>query len=274
MAITQSELTDLFEYGIDTKNRKIYFGYMSTDPDSSTEFNSTSVEFAVRALHKMTTEAPNKAIEIHLNSFGGSVYDALRLHDEILTSSSQIKFYGGGAIMSAATIIMVACDERYLHQHTTVMVHELSSGGGGKHTDIKIDAAENLRLMNQLCDIYEANSRMPKDFWMDITQRDVYLTASEAVSLGLADKIIEPKKRGNLRKSRQAAMRKEIDSKEMKDLVKSLYERTNRTRIPKLEMNEIKKEAADPHLFIDDKPTEIKTPDVTPAPTDSPVKKD
>ena len=154
--------------------------------------------------------------------------------------------------MSSASFIMSVCDERNLHPNTVIMVHELSSSGGGKHTDIKIDAAENMRLMNQLCDIYESNSRMPKEFWMDICQRDVYLTASEAVSLGLADKILEPKKRGNLRKSRQAMMKKEVDAKEMKDLIKSLYDRTNRTRIPKIEFNEIKKEPADPHLFVDD----------------------
>ena len=164
--------------------------------------------------------------------------------------------------MSSASFIMSVCDERNLHPNAVVMVHELTSGGGGKHTDIKIDAAENMRLMDQLCGIYEANSRMPKEFWLDICQRDVYLTASEAVSLGLADRIVEPKKRGNLRKARQAAMKKEVDAKAMRDLVKSLYERTNRTRIPKLEFNEIKKEAADPHLFVD----ESKTPDVTPAP--------
>lgn len=273
---TVTELTDNLAYGVDLKNRRIYFGINldSADVNESTDFTLSSVEMAVRAMHRMATEAPNKPIELHMSSYGGDTYAMLKLHDEILACPCQIKFIGSGPIMSSASFIMAACDERLLHPNSVIMVHELSSGGGGKHTDIKIDAAENLRLMNQLCDIYEANSRMPKDFWMDITQRDVYLTASEAVSLGLADKIIEPKKRGNLRKSRQAAMRKEIDSKEMKDLVKSLYERTNRTRIPKLEMNEIKKEAADPHLFIDDKPAEIKTPDVTPAPTDSPVKKD
>lgn len=273
---TVTELTDNLAYGVDLKNRRIYFGINldSADVNESTDFTLSSVEMAVRAMHRMATEAPNKPIELHMSSYGGDTYAMLKLHDEILACPCQIKFIGSGPIMSSASFIMAACDERLLHPNSVIMVHELSSGGGGKHTDIKIDAAENLRLMNQLCDIYEANSRMPKDFWMDITQRDVYLTASEAVSLGLADKIIEPKKRGNLRKSRQAAMRKEIDSKEMKDLVKSLYERTNRTRIPKLEMNEIKKEAADPHLFIDDKPAEIKTPDVTPAPTDNPVKKD
>jgi ATP-dependent protease ClpP protease subunit len=261
----QSELTDLFEYGIDTKNRRIYFGCMSTDPDNSTIFNSTSVEFAVRALHKMIADNPNKSVEFHINSFGGSVYDALRLHDEILAASVQVKFYGGGAIMSAATIIMVACDERYIHQNTRIMFHELSdSSENMRKSDIKINTQENDILHDTMCNIYASNSRLPKDFWNDIMSKDVYLSASEAVSMGLADKIIEPKKRGNLRKVRQAAMRKEINNKDMKNLVRNLYERTNRSRIPKIELNEVKKEASDPHIVVDTSSTEIKTAETIP----------
>ena len=272
-----TELTDNLAYGVDLKNRRIYFGVNldSHGAEESTDFTLSSVEMAVRAMHRMATEHPNKPIELHMSSYGGDTYAMLKLHDEILACPCQIKFIGSGPIMSSASFIMAACDERWVHPNAVIMVHELSSGGGGKHTDIKIDAAENARLMDQLCGIYEANSRMPKEFWLDITQRDVYLSASEAVSLGIADKIVEPKKRGNLRKVRQAALKKEIEPKEMKDLVKSLYERTNRSRIPKLEMNEIKKEAADPHLFVDDsKPVETKTPDVTPASPSSIEKKD
>lgn len=248
-----TELTDNLAYGVDIKNRRIYFGINldSAEPSESTDFSTASVEYAIRALHRMAKDAPGKPIELHMSSYGGDTYAMLRLHDEILACPCQIKFFGGGAIMSSATFIMAACDERYLYPNATVMVHELSTSSDGRHTDIKIDAAENNRLMNQLCSIYEANSRMPKEFWMDIAQRDVYLSSNEAIKLGLADKIIEPKKRGNLRKIRQAAMRKEVDEKDMKNLVRSLYERTNRTRIPKLEMNEIKKEAVDPHIMVD-----------------------
>lgn len=258
MAI-QSELTDLFEYGIDTKNRRIYFGHMAAEPDSVTEFAPASVEFAIRALHKMAVDSPNKPIEFHLSSFGGSIYDALRLHDEILTCSTQVKFYGGGVIMSAATIIMVACDERYLHQNTRIMFHELSdSNDTSRRSDIKINAQENETVHNIMCNIYAMNSRLPSDFWNDILSKDVYLSPDEAVSMGLCDSIIEPKKRGNLRKKRQAQFRKEVD---LKRLVKNLYDRTGRNRVPKIELNQINKEPADPHLFVD----ESKTPDITPA---------
>src|ERR1035437_5981137 len=262
---TITELTDNLAYGVDLKNRRIYFGINldTGDVEESTDFTSSSVEYAVRALHRMATDAPGKAIELHMSSSGGNIYSMLRLHDEILACPCQIKFIGGGAIMSAATLIMACCDERYLHPNTIVMVHELSTSHDGKHTDLQVDALANRNLMNKLYDLYAVNSRMPADFWADVCQRDLYLTADEAVKLGLADKILEPKKRGNLRKVRQAILKKEVDTKEMNKLIKDVYTRINKVKIPKIELNEPKKEATDPNIIVDTAslPIETKTPE-------------
>lgn len=163
--------------------------------------------------------------------------------------------------MSAATWIMVACDERYLYPHASVMVHELSSWHDGKHTDIQVGATENARLMEVAYDIYEKNSRMPRDFWADVLQRDLYLSASEAVSLGLADKIVEPKKRGNLRKVRQAAMKKVPDGVDMRKLVTDIYTRINKVKVPKIELNPVVKEPVDPTVVVNDsRPAETEKP--------------
>ena len=268
----QSELTDLFEYGIDTKNRRIYFGNMSDDPDDVGSFTVASVEYAVRALHRMATEAPNKPIELCVNSQGGDIYAAFRLYDEILACPCQVKFIGGGALMSAATIIMCACDERYLHPNATVMVHEGSEdtdGSSSSHTSVIINAAESKRVADVMYGMYAANSRMPKDFWADICSQDVYMGAAEAVSIGLADKVLEPKKRGNLRKMRQHQLKKEVDPKEFKKLIRSLYKRIGRVDIPKIELNEVVKEPSDPHLVI---AVEVPAlPTVEPAPETIPV---
>jgi ATP-dependent Clp protease protease subunit len=266
MAIEKTELTDHLAYGIDLKNRRIYFGINldTGDVDESTKFNSTSIEYTVRALHRMATDAPNRPIEIHMCSYGGDPYTMLRLYDEIHACPCQVKFFGGGTINSSATWIMVGCDERYLHPHTTVMVHDGWGGYDGNHTDHQIYAAEDKRLQSLLYDIYAENSRMPKAFWEDVCQRDLYLTATEAITLGLADKLIEPKKRGNLRKARYAALKKEPDTKDMNKLLKDIYHRINRVKVPKIELNEVKKEAVDPTLVVDNSPTQIEKPAVMP----------
>lgn len=249
-----TELTDILAYGVDLKNRRIYFGVNldGADVNESTDFTMSSVEYAIRAMHKMAADAPGKPIEIHMNSKGGDAYAMLRLYDEIHASPCQIKFFGGGAIMSSATWIMAGCDERYLHPNATVMVHDGSEEFDGNHTDAQIYAAETKRLQDRLYEIYAENSRMPVEFWADVCQRDLHLTASEAVSLGLADKILEPKKRGNLRKARHAALKKDPDNKEMNKMLKDIYARINKVKVPKIELNEIKKEAADPNVVVDE----------------------
>jgi len=252
MAIAYSELTESLAYGIDLKNRRLYFGIpLDSTEENPGGFSQASVELAIRSMHKMALDAPGKAIEIHMNSYGGDMYSMLRLIDEILSCSCQIKFFGGGAIMSAASWVMVVCDERYLYPNATVMVHELSSDIEGKHSEIKIDANENTRLMNISYDIYAKNSRMPREFWEDICQRDVYMSAGEAVLLGMADKIVEPKKRGNLRKMRQANLKKQVGYGEINALVGELYRRTNRVKVPKIELNPIVKEPTDPSIVVD-----------------------
>lgn len=266
------ELDELLSYGVDLKNRRIYFGSpLDGSNEDLCDFTQASVELAVRALHKMSSEAPGKPIEIHMFSFGGSPYEMLRLYDEIHACPCQIKFFGSGAIMSSATWIMAGSDERYLYPNATVMVHELSTSSDGRHTDIQVNATEDRRLMKILYRIYEENSRMPAEFWEDVCQRDLHMSAHEAVSLGLADKILEPKKRGNLRKMRYASLKKEPDTKEMKDLIRDLYSRINKVKVPKLELNEVKKEAADPHLIVGTSPVEIKTAEEIPPSTDKTV---
>src|SRR5690606_29665264 len=160
MAADKSDLTDSIVYGIDLKNRRIYFGVpLDWGSEDLGGFTSASVELAIRAIHKMVSDAPGRPIEIHMNSYGGDPYAMLRLYDEILACPSQVKFYGGGAIMSAATWILVACDERYLHPNTTVMVHDGWEIIEGNHTDNQIRAAQEKRLQELLYEIYAANSR-------------------------------------------------------------------------------------------------------------------
>lgn len=251
--MAKMELDDLLNLGVDSAKRRIYFGDCITSAEEeSGEMTQRSIELAVRALHRLANEGPGKPIELHMNSPGGDPYAMLRLYDEILACSCQVKFFGGGIIQSSATWIMCACDERNLHPSTTVMVHDGNEPMQGTHTDVKIAMSEAVRLQDMLYDVYAANSRMPRSFWEDVCQRDLYLTANEAVKLGLADRVIEPKKRGNLRKTRNALLKKMPPHIEMDTLVHELYKRVNRHNVPKLLLNKLTSDECDPAVKVDE----------------------
>lgn len=260
MAIPKSRtaLDNILVHGIDQKNRIIHFGLPVDGMEYDTgDFVQASVEVAVRAIISMSIDSPNKPISIYMNSYGGDPYAMNYMKDVMLASPCQFKFYGGGAIMSAATWILAVSDERYLYKDATVMVHTGWEEQGDRYNDFHIGADESKRLMDLLYDCYAENSSMPKQFWRDLCQRDLYLTSEESVVLGLADKVVEPKRRGNLRKMRTKHLSKPNQTK-IRRLTKELYERVE-VNPPgqELKVNAPPVEQVDDSLVIDDTPVEV-----------------
>lgn len=246
----KTELDPVFEHGIDRTNRRIYFGDL--EEDERNDVCWTSVSQAIRNLHILVSDNPKKSIELHMHSPGGDMYSMMHLVDEILACPCQVKFFGGGEICSAASVVMCVCDERNLYPNTTIMVHDGSDWMEGNHTDVQIIAAESKAMRDRMFSIYASNSHMPVNFWNDIMQRDLYLTPEETIQLGLADNIIYPKKRGNLRRSRIAKMSSKKNTDKVKELIKTLYKRTNRKYINKIDINVPKQEECDPNVIVDD----------------------
>lgn len=255
----KTELTTILEYGVDQKNRIVYFGVpISTESNSTGEVTQGSIELIIRAINTMILDAPNKPITIHMNSFGGDVLSMLYLVDIIETSPCQFKFFGGGAIMSAATFVMAVCDERNLYPNTTVMVHKGSNELRGNIDDIYIAVDEDKRVSSELIKIFSQNSFMDEDFWSEIIKRDVYLTAQEAVQLGLADQIVKPKKRGNLRKKRASHLSTMPNPKSIKSLVKKIHNRIGiNSKIRDITITLPPKDEVDETLVVDNTPLEV-----------------
>lgn len=198
MSEKKTTIDDYFTYGLDIQNRRIYFGTVDTDDDAS-QFNFGTVQQAIRGIDKLLTVS-NKPIELHFASFGGEPYAMLALVDKILESPCKFIFFGRGAVMSSTTWIMAVCDERFLAENTTVLLHDGKVGlNVEKTTDVEVDVEENTRLQKLLEKIYADNSYLDSDFYKAVCRRNLFLTAHETIKLGLADAIIPYKKRGQFR---------------------------------------------------------------------------
>jgi ATP-dependent Clp protease protease subunit len=254
MARPKTDTENYINTGIDEKNRIIYFGVnlsdLSSEEDAG-EFSKKSCEKTIRAILKMQSEHPKTPIEIHMNSCGGDTLAMLHLYDVIQASSCKFIFYGGGEICSSATWVLAGCDERYLYPNTEILIHNASSSFSGKTGEIKIEAERLIQMQEVLDDLYTRNSRMPKAFWKSIGDKEVYLSAEEAVQLGLADKIVHPKKRGNYRKSREFHLSQEVNKTAMKRLVNRLYKRIGLDPIKDLKIESSKPEPVDENLKVE-----------------------
>lgn len=136
---------------------------------------------------------PGKDISIYLNSPGGSVYAGLGIYDtmQYITSDVSTICTGMAASMAAVLLVAGAKDKRFALKHSRVMIHQPLGGVQGQASDIEITAREILKLRKELYTIIAEHSG--NDFAkieLD-SDRDYWMTAEEAKSYGMIDKVLE-----------------------------------------------------------------------------------
>ena len=94
-------------------------------------------------------------IYLHINSFGGSVFDAMTAIDVIQNCKTPIYTIIEGATASAGTLISIVGKKRFIRPNAYMLIHELSSGYWGKMSALE-DEFKNLQLlMVRIKDIYK-----------------------------------------------------------------------------------------------------------------------
>ena len=133
-----------------------------------------------------------KDIFLYINSPGGSVYDALAIYDTMNFVKADVQTVGIGMQASAAAFLLSsgAKGKRFILPHSTVMIHQPSSGTRGKVTDQEIDLKESLRVKKLLEGIMAKNTGQKIAQIHEDMERDRWMTADEAKKYGLVDSII------------------------------------------------------------------------------------
>lgn len=157
------------------------------------DVNPHTANLIVAQLLFLDNESSSKDIHLYINSPGGSVYDALAIYDTMKFVKSDIQTVGIGVQASAAAFLLSSGTKgkRFLLPHSTVMIHQPSSGTRGKVTDQEIDLREALRVKKLMEEIMSKNTgQKPAKIHEDM-ERDFWMTADEAKKYGLVDRVIE-----------------------------------------------------------------------------------
>ena len=129
-------------------------------------------------------------INLRINSFGGSLFAGLATVDVIRSLNSEVHSYIEGAAASAATIISVACDKRYIGKYSKMLIHQLSSGTYGKYKELEDDMENNKHLMATIKEIYKEYTRVPMKKLDEILKHDLWFDSQTSLKLGLVDDIV------------------------------------------------------------------------------------
>ena len=125
-------------------NNELYF-YEGINPSSILLINKNIGDLSRHMLiTQITFDLPEPPhIKLHINSDGGEVFSALSLVDRIRSSKVPIHSYSEGLVASAATLISVSCQKRYIRRNTIFLIHQVRSWFEGTYEDLK-DEKQNM----------------------------------------------------------------------------------------------------------------------------------
>ena len=137
-------------------------------------------------------QAGNDPITVIISSPGGHVESGDMIHDMIKFIKPRVRVLGSGWVASAGALIYIAADkeDRYILPNTRFLLHGPSGGIGGKVTDIGIQAREIMLMRDRLNKLIADATGQPLKKVEKDTDRDFWLSGTEAIDYGLATHLI------------------------------------------------------------------------------------
>ena len=140
----------------------------------------------------LESENPKKEIYLYINSPGGLVTAGLGIYDTMQYIKSDVSTLCIGQACSMGSFLLTAGakGKRFSLPNSRIMVHQPSAGFQGQATDIEIHANEVLSLKKRLNEIYSKHTGQSVDEIKLSLERDNFMTAENAKSFGLIDKVV------------------------------------------------------------------------------------
>lgn len=137
----------------------------------------------------------SKDIQIYINSPGGSVYAGLGIYDTMQIIKPDVSTICTGMAASMGAVLLVAGEKgkRSALKHSRVMIHQPSGGAQGVASDMEINLREMLKLKKELYDIISIHSGQTYEWVEKASDRDYWMTSSEAKDFGMVDEVLERK---------------------------------------------------------------------------------
>lgn len=133
-----------------------------------------------------------KSINLYVNSFGGSVFEAMAIRNQLKRSPATVTGIVDGFAASAASFILTACDTVKMYSNTTQMLHNMWNVVAGNATQLR-KAADDMDVMmegNKQAYLEKANGKLTAEKITEVLDGETWLTAAQCLEIGLCDEVI------------------------------------------------------------------------------------
>lgn len=161
-----------------------------------TEVDDGVANVVIAQLLHLESESPDTLINLYLNSPGGSVTAMLAVYDTMQFIRPAVGTTCIGQAGSSAAVLLAAGEPglRMVLPHSRVVLHQPSGGGQGALPDLALQAKEIVRLRSEMEQILVHHTGQGLERLREDTERDLVLTAREAVAYGVADAVLDSRK--------------------------------------------------------------------------------
>jgi ATP-dependent Clp protease, protease subunit len=161
-----------------------------------TEIDDGVANVVIAQMLHLESEGVEIPINLYLNSPGGSVTAMLAIYDTMQFVRSPVATTCVGQAGSSAAVLLAggAAGQRSVLPHARVVLHQPSGGGQGTLPDLALQAKEIVRVRAEMEGILARHTGQDVQRLREDTDRDLILTADEAVGYGLADVVLGSRK--------------------------------------------------------------------------------
>ena len=154
--------------------------------------NDDVANLIIAQLLFLEAEDPEKDVTFYINSPGGSVTAGMAIYDTMQYVKCDIATLCMGQAASMGALLLAAgtAGKRYSLPNSRIMIHQPMGGFQGQATDIDIHAREILRMRADLNRILASHSGQDIDTIARDTERDNFMSPTEACDYGIIDKVI------------------------------------------------------------------------------------
>jgi ATP-dependent Clp protease, protease subunit len=156
------------------------------------EIDDDVANVVISQLLFLDSEDPRKDIMLYINSPGGQVSAGLAIYDTMQFLHCDVATYCMGQAASMGSFLLAAGTKgkRHALPHARVMIHQPLAGFQGQATDIDIHAREILRARDTLNELFAKHTGQPIDKIRNDTERDNFMSPSQAKDYGLIDEVL------------------------------------------------------------------------------------
>jgi ATP-dependent protease ClpP protease subunit len=133
------------------------------------------------------------AVTLYIKSDGGDLHSGFCAMDHIRSLRARVTTVADGLCASAATLLLLAGQNRKIHENSYVLIHQISADGvWGKYEELKDHMQNFTKDMERMQKIYEDETTIPARKLKKLLKKDLYLDSDQCFHYGLVHEIIKP----------------------------------------------------------------------------------